>query len=302
MQAGLAKVPAITPSQLKIKKALPERLRSLGLDESWLQKQIRDDPSLLGLGKLELINREKIQSSGGRPDFIMADPDGEVRYVIELMLGTTDESHIIRTIEYWDIERQRYSHIDHQAVIVAEEITSRFFNVVRLLNRAVPLIAIQLSAFRFGDEVVLHPTLVLDTNQGGAEQEEEGAGEQVDLAYWQKKGSPETLGMVEATRALVPTTHGDTRMTYNKYHIALGTSGYNFAWFYPRKKIANSHVNVKVGIDHRAELLKKLEDAGVEAENHRRDQIRLHVSTKDIQDHSQLIVEVLTVAEEFSHR
>ena len=302
MNTGLAKVPAITPGELKLKKALPEKLRSLGLDEAWLQKQIRDDPSLLGLGKLELINREKIQSSGGRPDFIMADPDGEMRYVIELMLGTTDESHIIRTIEYWDIERQRYSHLDHQAVIVAEEITARFFNVIRLLNRAVPLIAIQLSAFRIGDEVVLHPTLVLDTNELGAEPEEEGAGEQVDIAYWQRKASPETLGMVEAIRALVPTVKGDTRMTYNKYHIALGTSGYNFAWFYPRKKIASSHVNIKVGVDNRAELLKKLEDAGVEAENHRRDQIRLHASTKEIQEHSSLIVDVLTTAEDFSHR
>jgi hypothetical protein len=34
-------------------------------------------------------------------------------------------------------------------VIVAEEIISRFYNVIRLLNRAVPLIAIQLRA---GDE------------------------------------------------------------------------------------------------------------------------------------------------------
>src|ERR1700686_199182 len=84
MQTGLAKVPVIAPAQLKLKKALPERLRSLGLDEAWLQMQIVQDPSLLGLGELELVKREKIQSSGGRLDFIMADPDGEIRYEIEL--------------------------------------------------------------------------------------------------------------------------------------------------------------------------------------------------------------------------
>ena len=55
------------------------------------------------------------------------------------MLGALDESHIIRTIEYWDVERQRFPTHDHRAVIVAEEITSRFFNVIRLLNRAVPM-------------------------------------------------------------------------------------------------------------------------------------------------------------------
>jgi hypothetical protein len=287
---------------LKLKKALPERLRSLGLDEAWLQLQIAQDMSLLGLGDLELLKREKNQPAGGRIDFLMADPDSGTRYEVEVMLGAVDESHIIRTIEYWDIERQRYPNLEHRAVIVAEEITARFFNVIRLLNRAVPIVAIQLSAFRIGDEVVLQFTRVLDTYEFSAELEEEEIAEQVDLAYWQKKASPETLGMVEAIWALVPTTKGDTRMTYNKHHIALGTSGYNFAWFYPRKKIALSHVNIKVGIDNRPELLKKLEEAGIEAENHRRDSIRLHVTTKDIQEHNSLIVKVLTVAEEFSHR
>ncbi len=38
------------------------------------------------------------------------------------MLGAVDESHIIRTIEYWDVERQRYPTLQHRAVIVAEEI------------------------------------------------------------------------------------------------------------------------------------------------------------------------------------
>ena len=98
---------------------------------------------------------------------------------------------------------------------------------------------------------------------------------------------------------MVPTAKGDTRITYNKHHIALGTSGYNFAWFYPRKKIAHSHMNIKVGIDNRPELLKKLEDAGIEAENHRRDQIRVHLSTKDIQEHRPFIVEVQQLPKNF---
>jgi hypothetical protein len=69
----------------------------------------------------------------------MSDPETGTRYEIEIMLGALNESHIIRAIEYWDIERQRYPTLEHRAVIVAEEITSRFFNVIRLLNRAVPI-------------------------------------------------------------------------------------------------------------------------------------------------------------------
>jgi|GraSoiStandDraft_24_1057298.scaffolds.fasta_scaffold1250722_1 hypothetical protein len=46
--------PAIAPAHgpLRLRKALPERLRSLGLDELWLQNQIAADTSLLGLGEL----------------------------------------------------------------------------------------------------------------------------------------------------------------------------------------------------------------------------------------------------------
>jgi hypothetical protein len=302
MQAGSARVPVFVPGPLKLKKALPERLRSLGLDEGWLQLQIAQDTSLLGLGELGLLKREKNQAPGGRIDFLMADPDSGTRYEIEVMLGSVDESHIIRTIEYWDVERQRYPNIDHRAVIVAEVITARFFNVIRLLNRAVPIIAIQLSAFRFGEEVVLHFTRVLDTYEFSAEPEEEQIAEQVDLAYWQKKTSPETLAVVEALRTLVPTAKGDTRLTYNKHHIALGTTGYNFAWFHPRKTLSRSSLTIKIGAENRPEVLKNLQEAGLEVEPHRADSIWLHLTPQEIQEHSALITGVLTMAEEFSHR
>jgi hypothetical protein len=76
---GGEEVNTVVDNQLKLRKALPERLRSLGLDESWLQKQIAQDTSLLGLGELDLVKREKIQPRGGRIDFLMADPDGARR-------------------------------------------------------------------------------------------------------------------------------------------------------------------------------------------------------------------------------
>src|SRR5262249_14870202 len=160
------------------------------------------DPTLLGFGELNIIQREKIQPTGGRIDFIMSDPDNEIRYEIELMLGAVDESHIIRTIEYWDMERQRYPTIEHRAVIIAEEITSRFFNVIRLLNRAIPIVAIQLSAFRVGDEVVLQFIRVLDTYEFGADPDEEEPAELVDRGYWEKKSKPESLAVVESIKAL----------------------------------------------------------------------------------------------------
>jgi len=294
----------LSNTQLKLNKAQPEKLRSLGPDEVWLQQQIASDPSLLGLGELELLKKEKTQPTGGRIDFVMADlDDTETLYEIEVMLGETDASHIIRTIEYWDVERQRYPTLDHCAVIVAEEITARFFNVIRLLNRAVPIIAIQLSAFRFSDEIVLQFIRVLDIyDQVGGEQEEEEGAELVDRGYWEKRSRPESLAVVEAIKALTPTTKDEPKITYNKHHIALRTSGYNFCWFHPRKVTPNCHIHLKVGAEKRPDIIARLEKAGIEASNRSRNGIILHLNLKDIQEHRDRIADIARGAEELSHR
>lgn len=94
--------------------------------EVWLHDRIAADPTILGLGELGVIQREKVQFAGGRLDMLLSDAENSIRYEVEIMLGATDPSHIIRTIEYWDIERRRYPAYDHIAVLVAEEVTSRF--------------------------------------------------------------------------------------------------------------------------------------------------------------------------------
>ena len=172
---------------LELKKITPVELRSVGLSEKWLQDRIEEDPSILGLGELEIIGKEHRQASGGRIDFLMYDDDGDLFYEIEVMLGTLDESHIIRTIEYWDIERQRRPTSEHRAVIVAENITSRFFNVLRLLNRSVPMIAVQLGVFKLDDNsIVLHPVTVLNVVDEAAEPYVSDQAEQADRLRWSR--------------------------------------------------------------------------------------------------------------------
>ena len=124
------------------------------LNEHWLQARIADDPSILGLGDLVLKDRERKQPHAGRLDLLLQD-DVNHRYEVEIQLGRCDESHIIRTIEYWDIERKRYPQYDHVAVIIAEDITSRFLNVISLFNGFIPLVAIQLNAVQIGNQISL---------------------------------------------------------------------------------------------------------------------------------------------------
>ena len=76
-------------------------------------------------------------------------------------------------------------------MIVAENITSRFFNVLRLLNRSVPMIAVQLSAFKLDDStVVLHAVTVLDVVEEIAVGDVPEEAEETDRAYWEKKRDP----------------------------------------------------------------------------------------------------------------
>jgi hypothetical protein len=119
-------------------------------NEKWVQDLLAEDPAILGLGDLVLRDRERVQPRAGRLDLLLQDPDTQRRYEVEIQLGSTDESHIIRTIEYWDIERKRYPQYDHCAVLIAEDITRRFLNVVSLFNGTIALIAIQLQALRGG--------------------------------------------------------------------------------------------------------------------------------------------------------
>ena len=60
---------------MEYKKADPIKLRDVGKDEKWLQDRINEAPSILGLGNLEIIRRERPQYTGGRIDFLMFDPE-----------------------------------------------------------------------------------------------------------------------------------------------------------------------------------------------------------------------------------
>src|SRR3990172_5166463 len=143
--------------------AQPVSIREAGLDEYWLQDQIFENPVCLGLGELEAIAKERQQSTGGRLDILLKNPEDDTMYEVEIMLGQTDETHIIRTIEYWDNEKRKWPKRQHYAVLVAETITSRFYNVVQLLSHAIPIIAIQVNIVEADGKRILHFSKLLNT-------------------------------------------------------------------------------------------------------------------------------------------
>jgi hypothetical protein len=103
-----------------------------------------------GATRVTPAQAERIQPTGGRLDLLLQHIGTKRRYEVEIQLGMVDESNIIRTVEYRDIEKKRYPQYDHCAVIVAEDITNRFLNVIALFNGTIPLIAIQMRAYTVG--------------------------------------------------------------------------------------------------------------------------------------------------------
>src|SRR6476661_4794225 len=140
-----------------------EIVQSIPIRDANLQDQIFNNPECLGLGELESIAKEKQQSSGGRLDVLLKDPEDDSMYEVEIMLGETDETHIIRTIEYWDNEKRKWPQRQHFAVLVAEHINRRFFNVIHLLSHSIPIIAVQVSMISANGKRSLFFTKVLDT-------------------------------------------------------------------------------------------------------------------------------------------
>lgn len=278
-------------------KLTPISLKSCkNVDEPWIHERIVEDPSILGLGDVIVKDRERIHAGAGRLDMLLQDGDGHGRYVVEIQLGATDPSHIIRTIEYWDIERKRYPHYDHTAVIVAEDITSRFLNVIGLFNGSVPIIAIQMTAVEMPDGLGLIFTRVMDTIQLGLVDEDEEVNEPTDRAYWENRASSKTVKMADQILELSKGMASKIELNYNKHYIGFLVDGKacNFATCRPRKLAMN--VSIKLPQSEKTDAA--LEECGFDLLDYdkRWKQYRIRLTAADFTKHEAYLKQLLQEA------
>lgn len=266
------------------------------LNERWVQDRIADDPSVLGLGDVVLKDKERIQPRAGRLDLLLQDADSNRRYEVEIQLGATDESHIIRTIEYWDIERKRYPQYDHVAVIVAEDITSRFLNVISLFNGMIPIVAIQMNALRLDGKVGLVFTTVLDQMTLGLVDDDEEVQETTDRAYWESRGSKKTVHMADKILEIAKKFDSALELKYNKFYIGLAKQGIpsNFLVFRPKKNFMRFEPRLK----RSPELEERLEQAGLDLMDYdsRWGRYRIRLQASDLDKHEELFTELIELA------
>lgn len=153
------------------------------------------------------------------------------------------------------------------AVLVAEDITTRFLNVISLFNKAIPIIAIQINALEVGDHLTLNATTALDLMRPGTEEEDE-PGQPVDRTYWESRGSPAAMAMLDDLHRLIQEVTCDQyiALKYNKAYIGLARNGVadNFMTFQPRE---GGKLFTRFGVERSKELESRLDGGGARRSN-----------------------------------
>lgn len=258
------------------------------LSEKWLQDIIAADPSILGLGDLELIDSERVQERAGRLDLLLSDGDA-TRYEVELMLGTCDPSHIVRCIEYWDNERRRFPGYDHIAVLIAEDITSRFLNVISLMAGNIPMIAIQMSAIQIGEQLAIDFITVLNQTQLRQDDQcEPVVSQEIDRSYWDNRVGKEIMGCVDGLLDAFQSVHrSEYRLRYVKSHVGIAIPGErrNAVRIFPKK----SFVNFALSVRNPEDWITNLEVLGLPVSRRRGNRISCTVTPAQLAQHRQSI-------------
>jgi hypothetical protein len=279
----------VKPEMISL-KAHPE------LDEKWVQGLIASDPSVLGLGNLALKDQERMQPRAGRLDLLLQDAETKRRYEVELQLGVTDESHIIRTIEYWDIERKRYPQYDHCAVLIAEDVTSRFLNVVSLFNGTIPLIVIQMRALRVGGAFTLvFTTVVSEMTRGLVDEDEDEEAAPATRADWESRAAREIVALADDLFAPFRSRDPTLSLKYNQSSIGVAKNGlaYNFVSFFPKRKF----LKMAIRLEKSAEWDEKLEKAGFDVMDYTRwGAYQLRLTKEDVLSQSALLESLMAAA------
>jgi len=240
-------------NEIKIGKKI--FIRSTGKDEYWLQDIICDNPNVLPLpGNLVCVYKEKRQSKGGRLDILLKERDDNIMYEVEVMLGETDPSHIIRAIEYWDNEKRKYPQRQHFCVLIAESFERRYFNVIQLMSLSIPMIAIQANLIEENGDRTLYFNKIIDIYVEPEETEEEA--KPVNAATWNQDAQWVNDAATEMF-SLLKDGHKKVELKHTQSYVSIAIDGKNAYWFCKRVK-PNAAMFFVVKDAEKAEVIKEI--------------------------------------------
>ena len=177
-------------------------------------------------------------------------------------------------------------------MLVAEDVTSRFLNVIGLFNGFIPIVAIQLQALKVEGALTLVATRVVD--QMSLATEEEGEDALVDRGYWEKgRGSTTSLQILDALMELIRTVEPDLQPNFTKSNVGLASNhvSRNFITFRPRKQ----HLIVAFRIPRTAAIDEELESVGIDTLEYsqRSRRYRVRLTQQDIAAHRETLTDLI---------
>jgi predicted transport protein len=179
--------------------------------------------------------------------------------------------------------------------LVAEDITSRFLNVISLFNGTLPIVALQMQAMKVADYTTLVFTKVMDELSRGLEEEDEPETAPADRSYWEKRGSKSTMQLSDELFAIAREIDSSLELQYNRHYIGLFKAGqpFNFIVFKPRK----SAVNLEIKMPRSDAVDKKIEEAGIDVLPYTKwGRYRLSLEVEDVAKHRDLLKQLMQTA------
>jgi predicted transport protein len=128
---------------------------------------------------------------------------------------------------------------------VAEEITSRFFNVISLFNQSIPIIALKLTALKLGDQYGVIFTKILNYERKGIETDEDN--QTTTREVWIKRSATPTMAIADQILTIAKELSPGFEFRYAKNYITmkLEGKGRTFVYLIPQKKELKIWVTLK---------------------------------------------------------
>jgi hypothetical protein len=127
-----------------------------------------------------------------------------------------DASHSFRVFDYWARNRMRFEGKTHVAVLVVESATGRYRPALEALAEYLPLVVIELRAWRGETEVILVPeTVVINQNLDVAGPAGTVSGEARSEADWKASITPEAWAFRDEFIAWTQSNLGEIRVDYS---------------------------------------------------------------------------------------
>jgi predicted transport protein len=180
---------------------------------------------------------------------------------------------------------------------VAEDITSRFLNVISLFNGHIPIIAIQLTAVETPNGIGLIFTKVLDTVKLGLVDEDEVTSEITDRSYWEShKATTDSVKIADLVLQMAKTFAPGLEQNYKKNYIGfkLGNRAFNFAMCIPRPR----GMNLEIALPLSEEVDTALNATDLDVLNYNRHfgLYRIGLKKADLEKHKDLLLSLLRKA------